>query len=73
VVIDADGATIAVPRADGSGIHILDSAHDKAYTSASFKSGALALTELARGHIAAVQKAAAFALFWRRYRHKDRR
>jgi uncharacterized protein GlcG (DUF336 family) len=56
VVIDADGATIAVLRGDGAGIHTLDSAHDKAYTSASFKSDTLALAELARGDIAALQK-----------------
>ena len=37
VVLDADGATIAVLRGDDAGIHTLDSAHDKAYTSVSFK------------------------------------
>ena len=55
VVIDADGATIAVLRGDGAGIHTLDSAHDKAYTSASFKSDTLTLAERA-GEIAALQK-----------------
>ena len=38
VVVDADGATIVALRGDGAGIHTLDSAHDKAYTSVSFKS-----------------------------------
>jgi uncharacterized protein GlcG (DUF336 family) len=37
VVLDADGAIIAVVRGDGAGIHTIDSAHDKAYTSVSFK------------------------------------
>src|SRR5665811_1156216 len=36
-VLDADGATIVTLRGDGAGIHTLDSAHDKAYTSVSFK------------------------------------
>jgi uncharacterized protein GlcG (DUF336 family) len=45
VVIDADGATIAVLRGDGAGVHTLDSAHDKAYTAASFKRDTLALAE----------------------------
>ncbi len=36
VVLDADGATIAVLRGDGAGIHTLDSAHDKAYTAVTF-------------------------------------
>jgi uncharacterized protein GlcG (DUF336 family) len=49
VVLDADGATIAVLRGDGAGIHTLDSAHDKAYTSVSFKSDTLALAERAKG------------------------
>jgi uncharacterized protein GlcG (DUF336 family) len=49
VVIDADGATIAELRGDGAGIHTLDSAHDKAYTSVSFKSDGLALAERAKG------------------------
>jgi uncharacterized protein GlcG (DUF336 family) len=47
VLIDADGATIASLRGDGAGIHTLDSAHDKAYTSASFKSDTLPLAEVA--------------------------
>src|SRR5665811_1125607 len=55
-VLDADGATIAALRGDGAGIHTLDSAHDKAYTSASFKSDTLALAELAKGPIAGLAK-----------------
>jgi uncharacterized protein GlcG (DUF336 family) len=42
-VVDADGAIIATLRGDGAGIHSLDSALDKAYTAASFKSDTLAL------------------------------
>src|SRR5580704_13678848 len=49
VVLDADGAIIVSLRGDGAGIHSLDSAHDKAYTSVSFKSDTLALTERAKG------------------------
>ena len=49
VVLDADGATIAAVRGDGAGIHTIDSAHDKAYTSVSFKSDTLALAERAKG------------------------
>ena len=49
VVVDADGATIVTLRGDGAGIHTLDSAHDKAYTSVSFKSDTLALAERAKG------------------------
>jgi uncharacterized protein GlcG (DUF336 family) len=49
VVLDADGAVIAVLRGDSAGIHTLDSAHDKAYTSVSFKSDTLALAERAKG------------------------
>jgi uncharacterized protein GlcG (DUF336 family) len=49
VVLDADGAVITVLRGDGAGIHTLDSAHDKAYTSVSFKSDTLALAERAKG------------------------
>jgi uncharacterized protein GlcG (DUF336 family) len=53
-VLDADGATIAAVRGGGAGIHTLDSAHDKAYTSASFKSDTIALAELAKSEIAAL-------------------
>jgi uncharacterized protein GlcG (DUF336 family) len=49
VVLDADGATIVALRGDGAGIHTLDSAHDKAYTSVSFKNDTIALAERARG------------------------
>ena len=48
-VLDADGATIATLRGDGAGIHTLDSAHDKAYTSVSFNNDTLALAERAKG------------------------
>ena len=48
-LLDADGATIATLRGDGAGIHTLDSAHDKAYTSVSFKNDTLALAERAKG------------------------
>lgn len=48
-VLDADGTTIATLRGDGAGIHTLDSAHDKAYTSVSFKNDTLALAEHAKG------------------------
>jgi hypothetical protein len=36
-------------RREGAGIHTLDSAHDKAYTSVSFKNDTLALAERAKG------------------------
>lgn len=49
VVLDADGATIVTVRGDGAGIHTIDSAHDKAYTSVSFKNDTLALAERAKG------------------------
>jgi uncharacterized protein GlcG (DUF336 family) len=49
VVLDADGATIAVLRGDGAGIHTLDSAHDKAYTAVTFRNDTLALAERAKG------------------------
>ena len=49
VVLDADGAVIATLRGDGAGIHTLDSAHDKAYTSVSFKADTLALADRAKG------------------------
>jgi uncharacterized protein GlcG (DUF336 family) len=45
LLLDADGATIAALRGDGAGIHTLDSAHDKAYTSALFKNDTLAMSE----------------------------
>jgi uncharacterized protein GlcG (DUF336 family) len=49
VVVDADGVTIVALRGDGTGAHTLDSAHDKAYTAASFKNDTLALAERAKG------------------------
>ena len=49
VVVDADGATIAAVRGDGAGIHTLDSAHDKAYTSVTFKNDTMALADRAKG------------------------
>ena len=49
VVLDADGSVIAVVRGDRAGIHTLDSAHDKAYTSVSFKNDTLALADRAKG------------------------
>ncbi len=49
VLLDADGATIVALRGDGAGIHTLDSAHDKAYTSVSFKNDTLTLAERANG------------------------
>ena len=45
IVVDADGITIAAVRGDGAGSHTLDSAHDKAYTSASFKNDTIAFVE----------------------------
>jgi uncharacterized protein GlcG (DUF336 family) len=56
VLIDADGATVAALRGDGAGIHTLDSAHDKAYTSASFKRDTIGLADLAKGDIGALGK-----------------
>jgi uncharacterized protein GlcG (DUF336 family) len=56
VVLDADGATIVAVRGDGAGIHTLDSAHDKAYTSTSFKNDTLALEERGRNEIAPLAK-----------------
>ena len=48
VVVDADGVRQAVLRGDGVGSHSLDSANDKAYTAASFKSDTSALVERAK-------------------------
>jgi len=45
VVVDADGQIIAVVRGDGAGIHTIDSATSKAYTSASFKAPSAAIAE----------------------------
>ena len=48
VVVDADGVRQAVLRGDWAGAHTLDSAADKAYTSASFKTDTGALVERAK-------------------------
>jgi uncharacterized protein GlcG (DUF336 family) len=48
VVVDTDGVTQALLRGDGAGIHTLDSAHDKAYTSVTFKSDTGALLHQAQ-------------------------
>src|SRR4051812_35289586 len=45
VVVDADGVRQAVLRGDRAGSHTLDSAFDKAYTAASFKTDTSALFE----------------------------
>ncbi|HUB94713.1 MAG TPA: heme-binding protein [Stellaceae bacterium] len=43
VIVDADGVRQAELRGDGAGIHTLDSANDKAYTSITFKTDTGAL------------------------------
>ena len=48
VLVDADGVRQAVLRGDRAGAHTLDSASDKAYTAASFKSDTSALVERAK-------------------------
>jgi uncharacterized protein GlcG (DUF336 family) len=48
VLVDSDGVRQAVLRGDGAGAHTLDSASDKAYTSASFKTDTSALVERAK-------------------------
>jgi uncharacterized protein GlcG (DUF336 family) len=48
VLVDADGVRQAVLRGDRAGAHTLDSAFDKAYTSASFKTDTAALVERAK-------------------------
>jgi len=48
VVVDADGVRQAVLRGDRAGAHSLDSANDKAYTAASFKTDTAALAERAK-------------------------
>ena len=45
IIVDSDGARQVELRGDGAGIHTLDSANDKAYTSVSFRSDTLALAE----------------------------
>jgi len=48
VVVDADGVRQALLRGDRAGSHTLDSANDKAYTAATFKSDTTALVERAK-------------------------
>lgn len=48
VVVDADGVRQAVLRGDRAGSHTLDSAFDKAYTAASFKTNTGRLAERAK-------------------------
>jgi uncharacterized protein GlcG (DUF336 family) len=48
VLVDTDGVVQASLRGDNSGIHTLDSAHDKAYTSVTFKSDTTAMLERAQ-------------------------
>jgi uncharacterized protein GlcG (DUF336 family) len=48
VVVDADGVQQALLRGDRAGSHSLNSANDKAYTAASFKSDTAALVERAK-------------------------
>src|SRR5262249_54957107 len=48
--------TYVAVRGDGAGIHTLDSAHDKAYTSVPFKSDTIALEERGIGEIAPLSK-----------------
>ena len=48
VLVDIDGVRQAELRGDGAGIHSLDSANDKAYTSVTFRSDTLPLAERAK-------------------------
>jgi len=48
VLIDSDGVRQALLRGDGAGIHTLDSAYDKAYTSLTFKADTGALMQRAK-------------------------
>jgi len=48
VLVDTDGVVQASLRGDGAGIHTIDSAHDKAYTSVTFKSDTLAMMDRAQ-------------------------
>jgi uncharacterized protein GlcG (DUF336 family) len=48
VVVDIDGVRQADLRGDGAGIHTLDSANDKAYTSVTFKADTAVLVERAK-------------------------
>ena len=44
VLVDTDGVVQASLRGDNTGIHTLDSAHDKAYTAVSFKRDTMGMT-----------------------------
>src|SRR5579864_2674931 len=55
VVVDESGARQAVLRGDNAGVHTLDSAFGKAYTSASFKAPSGAIGERLLGTPAAAQ------------------
>jgi len=55
VVVDASGARQAVLRGDNAGVHTLDSAFGKAYTSASFKAPSGAIAERLLGTPSAAQ------------------
>jgi uncharacterized protein GlcG (DUF336 family) len=44
VLVDIDGVAQASLRGDNTGIHTLDSAHDKAYTAVTFKRDTLGMT-----------------------------
>ena len=48
VLVDTDGVVQASLRGDGAGIHTIDSAHDKAYTSVSFKADTMAMMDRAQ-------------------------
>ena len=48
VLVDSDGVRQAELRGDGAGIHTLDSANDKAYTSLTFKADTGSLVERAQ-------------------------
>jgi uncharacterized protein GlcG (DUF336 family) len=48
VLVDIDGVVQASLRGDGAGIHTIDSAHDKAYTSVTFKADTLAMMDRAQ-------------------------
>lgn len=48
VLVDSDGVRQAELRGDGAGIHTLDSANDKAYTSLTFKTDTGALLDRAQ-------------------------
>ena len=48
VLVDTDGVVQASLRGDNAGIHTVDSAHDKAYTSVTFKSDTMAMMDRAQ-------------------------